>query len=185
MMDKSYRSYKSKASKAAASGSGDKSDNVLSGDKSFARDSDGSRFLRDTFAQSKISSASWMDEDRVVAAEMLVDFALSSKTLDISMKVRGQLESLNQFLDLLRMRLSIQEDFTMGAIVTMFDKTKKGFITINDVKKADAFSSLEQLDNDVLNYIFSPTSPNSPTASNSNEIRDKVDYQTFVRMFLP
>ena len=41
------------------------------------------------------------------------------------------------------MRLSIQEDFTLGGIVTLFDKEKKGFITVDDLKKADVFRSLD------------------------------------------
>ena len=47
------------------------------------------------------------------------------------------MESLQSFLDLLRMRLSIQEDFTLGGIVTLFDTTKKGYITANDIRRAD------------------------------------------------
>ena len=35
------------------------------------------------------------------------------------------------------MRLSIQEDFTFGGIVTLFDPKKKGYITADDLKRAD------------------------------------------------
>ena len=41
------------------------------------------------------------------------------------------------------MRLSIQEDFTLGGIVNFFDPSKKGYITAADLKNADALKSLD------------------------------------------
>lgn len=63
-----------------------------------------------------------------------VDFALTSESVDAAMKVIQQLNTLHQFLDLLRMRLAIQEDFTLGALVSLFDPGKKGFVTIGDLR---------------------------------------------------
>lgn len=50
-----------------------------------------------------------------------IDFALTSESVDAAIKVIQQLNTLNQFIDLLRMRLAIQEDFTLGALVALFD----------------------------------------------------------------
>ena len=72
------------------------------------------------------------------------------------MKVDGQLESLKSFLDLLRMRLSIQEDFTLGGIVAYFDPKKKGYITAADLKQADVQHSMDHLDDDDLHHILTP-----------------------------
>ena len=41
------------------------------------------------------------------------------------------------------MRLSIQEDFTFGGIVSFFDPSKKGYITAEDLKRADVHNSLD------------------------------------------
>ena len=60
----------------------------------------------------------------------------------IGVKVEGQLESLRSFLDLLRMRISIQQDFTLGGVVHYFDSGKKGYITVDDIRAADSMSSL-------------------------------------------
>ena len=63
-----------------------------------------------------------------------VDFALTSGSVDAAMRVIQQLNTLNQFLDLLRMRLAIQQDFTLGSLVSQFDQDKKGFVTIDDFR---------------------------------------------------
>jgi hypothetical protein len=88
---------------------------------------------------------SLINEDRVISPNFLVDFALTQKTINITEKVGEQLESLHSFLDLLRMRLAIQEDFTLSSIVTLFDSSKKGFITVDDLKRADVLQSLDHL----------------------------------------
>lgn len=61
------------------------------------------------------------------------------------------------------MRLSIQEDFTLGGIVTLFDTSKKGYITADDIRKADDLQSLDHVEDDDLDHIMSGTS----LASNS------------------
>ena len=58
-----------------------------------------------------------IEDDRIINAEQFIDFELSAQTINISLKVDEKLEALRSFLDLLRMRLSIQEDFTLGGIV--------------------------------------------------------------------
>ena len=82
----------------------------------------------------------------------------------IGVKVEGQLESLRSFLDLLRMRISIQQDFTLGGVVHYFDSGKKGYITVDDIRAADSMSSLKQFDDDDLRHIFA-SSLMSPTNS--------------------
>lgn len=120
--------------------------------ESFARSSlnhraDTQSFLQSSIVDTKKTNSSIILDDRIMNADQFVDFALTQKSVvDISVKVDGQLESLRSVLDLLRMRLSIQEDFTLGGIVAYFDPMKKGYITAEDLKKADALHSLDHLD---------------------------------------
>ena len=80
-----------------------------------------------------MSLSSSLNDVRIIPADQVVDFTLSMKTVNLPNKVDQQLESLLSFLDLLRMRLSIQEDLTFGGIVSFFDPSKKGFITVEDL----------------------------------------------------
>ena len=96
------------------------------------------------------STVSKIDEDRIIAAENFIDFALTQKTVDISVKVDGQLDNLRNFLDLLRMRISIQPDFTLGGVVHFFDPGKKGYINVSDLKSADCMQSLDALPDEDL-----------------------------------
>ena len=128
--------------------------------ESFGRSSinhraDTQSFLQDSLVDTKKNSSLVLD-DRIINAEQFVDFALTQQTVDISVKVDGQLESLRSFLDLLRMRLSIQEDFTLGGIVSYFDPSKKGYITAADLKNADVHQSLDHLDDEDLHHILTP-----------------------------
>ena len=114
-----------------------------------------------------------------------VDFALTSDSVDAAMRVIQQLNTLNQFLDLLRMRLAIQQDFTLGSLVSQFDHDKKGFVTIDDFRPQ---ASLEAQIED-LHYLFtqqkSPKiSAASPTfATSENDLT--LSYQSFVKLFMP
>ena len=102
------------------------------------------RFMHETLGSNKMSQ-SLIKEDRAISPDFFVDFALTQKTMNISEKVSEKLESLHSFLDLLRMRLAIQQDFTLSNIVTLFDYSRKGFITVDDLKKADVLESLDHL----------------------------------------
>ena len=93
--------------------------------------------MHDTLSRKEIDQSLLTLDDRIMNADEFVEFALSQKTVNIVDKVDDKLENLKQFLDLLRMRLSIQEDFTFGGIVTLFDPKKKGYITADDLKRAD------------------------------------------------
>ena len=64
-----------------------------------------------------------------IMGQSIVDFQLTNETMETAFKVYKQLDQLNQFLDLLRMRLAIQKDFTIGGLVQVFDPKKKGYIT--------------------------------------------------------
>lgn len=102
-----------------------------------------------------------MADDRIINADQFIDFALTQKTVEISIKVGNQLQSLLSFLDLIRMRLSIQQDFTLGGIVNFFDPSKKGFITVDDLQKADVMKSMEKLEDEDLKFALkgNPSSP--------------------------
>ena len=93
--------------------------------------------MQDTLSRKEIDQSLLTLDDRIMNADEFVEFALSQKTVNIADKVDDKLENLKQFLDLLRMRLSIQEDFTFGGIVALFDPKKKGYITADDLKRAD------------------------------------------------
>ena len=113
-------------------------------------------------------------------AEQFIDFELSAQTINITLKVDEKLEALRSFLDLLRMRLSIQEDFTLGGIVNFFDPSKKGYITAADLKNADVLKSMDQLEDDDLHYVLEGIGANQ-----KRELRDRIDYQAFVKLFMP
>ena len=68
------------------------------------------------------------------------------------------------------MRLSIQEDFTLGGIVSYFDPAKKGYITATDLKQADKQQSLDYLDDEDLHHILTPRkelTSNDPSVAGS------------------
>ena len=86
------------------------------------------------------------------------------------------------------MRLSIQEDFTLGGIVSYFDPAKKGYITATDLKQADKQQSLDYLDDEDLHHILTPRkelTSNDPSVAGSAINDKRLEYQGFVRMFMP
>jgi len=52
------------------------------------------------------------------------------------------------------MRISIQQDFTLGGIVQFFDPLKKGCVTVSDLRRADTTQSLERVGDDDLKFAF-------------------------------
>ena len=140
------------------------------------------------------SGVSGLDDDRIIAADNFIDFALTQKSVNISVKVDKQLESLRSFLDLLRMRISIQQDFTLGGVVHFFDPTKKGYITVADLKAADTMRSLDNLTDDDLHHFFGGTLPKPEAQLLASEPRisrfadsaeGRIEYQAFVKIFMP
>ena len=69
----------------------------------------------------------------------------------------------------------------MGGIVTYFDPSKKGFITANDFRKADIHKSMDHLEEDDIQNILDSARGNEKLAIQEK----KIDYQAFVKMFMP
>lgn len=78
------------------------------------------------------------------------------------------------------MRISIQQDFTLGGVVHFFDSAKKGYITVEDIKGADTMSSLDQFADEDFNDLFRGSNLTSPTNSQLNNstpaTNDRIDY---------
>ena len=113
----------------------------------------------------------------------IIDFQLTNETMEFAFKVYRQLEQLEQFLDLLRMKLAIQHDFTIGGLVQVFDPKKKGFITLSDLRNSDISGNLSSIEEEDMKYIFRGVS--SPKNKELTLIRQRIEYPNFVKMFMP
>ena len=87
------------------------------------------------------------------------------------------------------MRLAIQEDYTLGALVSLFDPGKKGFVTIGDLRQADEENLLTSIEEDDLHNIFtqSKSSKSLPLKESFSGFGGDyaLSYQGFVKLFMP
>ena len=65
----------------------------------------------------------------------------------------------------------------------IFDPKKKGFITLSDLKENDRLGRLSQMQEDDLRFIFKGIA--SPTNKSITQIRERMEYPNFVKMFMP
>lgn len=86
----------------------------------------------------------------------IVDFQLTQESaLNEAIRLSGKIETLEQHLELLKMRLAIQEDFTLAELVNIFDTQKKGFVTESDIRRSFESQAISQSDpNDIALFLI-------------------------------